>query len=452
MNDLDVLLIVPPGAPGTTPNREGASGLGAYEARPDGFRYAPHTVAQCGAVLRAADCSVEAIDAPEAGDSVEACLERVALRAARVVAVYVSWATREADAAFLAALRARPDITGISVAIGSSVRWIESDLEGADCALFGEPDLALTRLCSDLLVEQRPWPLRVWAQELSPADHTPDGLVANLDALPPPAWDLLPLERYDHLSVLASRGCPERCAWCPYVVSQGHRPRSRSPRLVLEELVLLIEKYRPRRIIFRDPVFALDSERVSSLCHLIMSDSALKPGKTLKWECESRPEHFSRPLLKLMSLAGCMGIKVGLETANEKLLARHGRVPEGETAGYLRRAQELARDCAEVGIACRAYAMVGLPGQTVEMALQTARFVQKMRPTSLSAKALIVYPGLRVQSDATYEVKEVEDQTSPLIDAQRALAQHPRPGPPRWRRALWRMAYRAGALSRRGIG
>jgi radical SAM superfamily enzyme YgiQ (UPF0313 family) len=217
---------------------------------------------------------------------------------------------------------------------------------------------------------------------------------------------------------------------------------------VLDELIRIVEQHRPQRIIFRDPVFGLDADRVASLCHLILATPSLKPGKSLKWECESRPEHFCASLLRLMSLAGCIGIKAGLETVSTDLLARHGRVSEQEIHNYLSSAQALAKDCTRFGIACRAYVMVGLPGQTEEMAQETARFVQEMRPTSLTIKPFVSYPGLCNQDAPELDAAELEAQMRPLIAVQHHLRQHPQARPSRWRRAFWRMSYRAKTLVR----
>ena len=60
----------------------------------------------------------------------------------------------------------------------------------------------------------------------------------NLDSMPFPRWDLMPVERYiipksaaagslRFLPMLSSRGCPFGCNYCPYPVGQGLPWRNR---------------------------------------------------------------------------------------------------------------------------------------------------------------------------------------------------------------------------------
>jgi len=56
-----ILLLVPPGLPGMTPNPEGSSGLGGVEHTPRGFRYPPHTVATVAAAVRDAGAAAQTV-------------------------------------------------------------------------------------------------------------------------------------------------------------------------------------------------------------------------------------------------------------------------------------------------------------------------------------------------------------------------------------------------------
>lgn len=430
-----IALVIPPGLPGTTPNREGASGLGAVEATAQGFRYAPHTVALCAATLRDAGFEVTAVDAPALGQDAEACTAVTRALDTDLMAVYVSWATRKADADFLAAWR---DLAGTRVpviAFGISTGWMSDALRNADHVLTGEPEWGLPALCRALLAVGASVPREVSSHTLDESGHTSTGLIRDLDALPIPAWDLLASERYNHLSVLSSRGCTAACGWCPYVVAQGRDHRAVSPARTLQELRDVIATYAPQRIIFRDPVFAHDRERVEGLCRLILRDPLLRPGVNLKWECESRPEHFDRRLLRLMSLAGCIGIKIGLETTDAGLLAGQGRVAsEQSVPAYLDQVAAVIDNCRRYEIASRVYVMVGLPGQTVEMARQTARYVMAWGPTSLTVKRLVAYPGLGLSAAEPPSRTEVDVQVAALGEAQVALRQRPLAPQARWER------------------
>ncbi len=99
-----VVLVDPPALPGTTANRDGAGGLGALLAEEGGFRYPPLALAVAAAGLRSAGWPVRVVDAPGENLTVAQARDRLPPEAVAAV-VLASWATAEADAAFLRALR-----------------------------------------------------------------------------------------------------------------------------------------------------------------------------------------------------------------------------------------------------------------------------------------------------------------------------------------------------------
>lgn len=429
-----VTLILPPGLPGTTPNHEGASGLGTVAFGADGFRYPPHTLATVAATLREAGHIVTVCDAVALEYDIARCVGDVLAGQPDIIGVFVSWATRETDQRFIAALREGADHSVPIIPLGISIRLMGDYLGAADHLLYGEPELSFPILCDRVMSKKG-----LLARVVSPADlaapgYDAQGLLENLDALPYPAWDLLPVGHYSHLTILSSRGCEEACSWCPYVVAQGRRFRACSPSRVVAELRELVQRYRPRRIVFRDPAFAQDADRVESICRRILADPTFRPGKNLVWECESHPQHFDRPLLHLMSLAGCVGIKVGLETVEADVLSREGRTRQ-DAEGYLAHVSELARACAHEDIALRLFLLVGLPNQTLAGAQETAAFVRSLRPASVSVKALEHYPELRLSAAPTLSQTEIEAQMA-LLSVQAPLQRH---RPSRLRDAYWEL-------------
>ena len=433
-----IVLVIPPGLPETTSNHEGSSGLGAFEVG-DGFRYPPHTAAVVGGVLRAAGYEVSVVDAVALGHDTDQCAQAVLEAQPELVGVFVSWATQEADRALLTALRQGTSLTAPVVAFGVSVRFMHEALGGADYLLEGEPELAFRALCDRLLRERGTWDHVVSPATLGVAGYDAQGLLSDLNALPFPAWDLLPVERYPFLSVLSSRGCEEHCRWCPYVVAQGRCFRACSPERVVEELREVVRLYHPRRVVFRDPAFAHQRDRVEAICRGILAERTLKPGKNLLWECESYPEHLDGALLSQMRRAGCIGIKVGLETTDAGVLYREERVrEESDVAGYLSRVAGLAHECARLGIACRLFVLVGLPGQSLDSVRETAAFVRGLPVDSLTIKAFKAYPELRTKAKVPGE-EEVRAQAEVLEGVAQAIRERPKRQAPRWRRALKRL-------------
>lgn len=387
-----VFLLNPPDLPGTTANREGSAGMGAHSEASGGFVYPPHLLATAAAVLRQARWRVMAFDAQAAGLDIEQTLAR--LPAVDALVLPISYATVASDRAFLNRLREVKPLVKV-LAIGPALRYPQvvhalNDL--ADLLLAGEPELALPAALRHLLAgDVRPG-TAVSPYPLAHDHYLPDGYLADLDALPMPAWDvfLKAGHSYPFLSIISSRGCPAGCRFCPYVAAQGPEFRAHTPARTVDELAYLQERFRPPHIMFRDPVFGHERSRALTICAEIR-----RRRLAISWECESRPEHFDGRLLRAMHAAGCTTIKIGLETTDPELLVAIGRVPDESAAlAYTQHVEELIEQCRQIGMVCRVFVMAGLPGQTLAAAKRTAGDLERLRPPRLHVKAYHWYPGI----------------------------------------------------------
>ncbi len=382
-----IALVNPPDPPDARAVREGAGGLGSL-ASAGGFAYPPHMLAACAAALRREGTSCHLVDAVGAGWSPAQTLAEIPMGG--IAVVQVGYRTREADAAFLAALRARDPAARVLL-IGPDAgdpMWLERGL--GDAVLLGEPELALPAAIQALRAGARG---ALTPRALGVPGYDARGWLVDLDALPYPAWELTPWRAYGFLSLFSSRGCPDGCRYCPYVVALGDRVRARSVEGVLAEMRWLAERFAPPRVLFRDPVFARERARVLALCAGIR-----RMGLRLAWECESRPEHFDRELLAAMRAAGCTTVKIGVESADPELLVRLGRVADIDQAReYVRQAAGVVRDAVAVGLICRVFVMVGLPGESDLAVRRTADFLRRLPDAArVHIKPFVRYPGVKL--------------------------------------------------------
>jgi anaerobic magnesium-protoporphyrin IX monomethyl ester cyclase len=410
-----VNLVNPPSAPGTTANREGAAGLGVVTLDPDAFLYPPHTLATVAAALQEDGWRIRAFDAvmQEPGPD---------LTQADLIGVFVSYDTLDTDLAYLAWLRR--NFAGLLFAFGPAMRFVgERVLHGApiDAVLAGEAEGFCGAALRHLLAQGTGEPRVLWPADVGATCCDSQGWITDLDSIAFPAWDLLPYDRYALLTVLSSRGCPDGCVYCPYAAAQGHRLRMRSGENVLEELAWLADRFQPARVVFRDPVFAHDEQRVSSIC-----EGMIRRELRLRWECESRPEHLNRGLLRLMQRAGCQWVKIGLETTDAELLYRLGRLPRPVDAeAYLAQVANVVRICKEIGLNCRVFVMAGMPSQTLDNAARTREYIGKIMPVALNVKNCEPYPGTASLFDPP---SDVDGQLKELQQAQALLPRSPRAG------------------------
>ncbi len=201
--------------------------------------------------------------------------------------------------------------------------------------------------------------------------------ITDLDSLPLPARDLLPMERYrgwgplKHLPtthLISSRGCPFDCIFCSEEAIFGKTYRKRSPEKIVEEIQHLIEKYQVKEISFYDDLFTLHKKQVLSICDEI---KARKIG--VYWKTLSRVDTVDLEMLKAMKEAGCWLISYGFESGSQEILdAIHKR----QTVEDCLRAAYLTR---KAGIQIYGFFMIGNLGETEDTVCQTIRLARKIR-------------------------------------------------------------------------
>jgi anaerobic magnesium-protoporphyrin IX monomethyl ester cyclase len=285
-----------------------------------------------------------------------------------------------------------------------------------DFVLYGEPDLTIRDLVDHFegKTDQRPAEIKVmfdkemgykpsivdgkldlhgirgivWRNGEEIVKNLPRPFVADLDDLPIPAHELLPLKTYKmpmmhgpFTFIVTSRGCTAGCTYCIKHVSYQFSVRLRSPEKIVEELWVL-KKLGIHNIHMYADLFTVSRDQVTALCKLII-DQGLK----IHWTCNSRVDYVDEEMLMLMSKAGCWFISWGIESGNEQILkhARKGTYPE-------RAVNSLALSH-KAGIMNWGYFIIGLPGETEQTIRETIDFAKKLPLDIALFHIAAPYPG-----------------------------------------------------------
>lgn len=248
----------------------------------------------------------------------------------------------------------------------------------ADFVIIGEPEHAAMRLADGERLDGR---------VQSPA-------IDDLDSLPFPRWDLLETRERAWMSlpfagrpfggmfpVMASRSCPEFCTYCPHRILASHRMRS--PENIVEEIAYLASLQPEPYVIFRDPLFTDDRDRVLALC-----DQIARRGLKLKFECETRLDHLDPVLLDTMHNAGLSAISFGVETISPDTLKKSGR-------RYIPEAQQrlVIEECRRRGIVTAGFYVFGFLQDTWDSIAATIEHSVDLGSTVAQFKILTPYPG-----------------------------------------------------------
>ncbi len=227
---------------------------------------------------------------------------------------------------------------------------------------------------------------------------SPRPLIEDLDGLGLPARDLVPMERYEMMmdfldlkgmSIMTARGCPIMCSFCSAAAMFGVTYRTRSPKLVVDEIELLMSRYGAQGIKIFDSTFTLSKRHVEQFCTEIRRRSLKFP-----WECEVRVGSVDKQLLALMQESGCYYVDVGVESGSQRVLDEGVRKKIS-----IEDAQALLRWTKELALLTKVFFTVGHPGETYKESLQTLGFIRRnRRHIRLQAfqAGIRVYPGTGV--------------------------------------------------------
>jgi anaerobic magnesium-protoporphyrin IX monomethyl ester cyclase len=292
-----------------------------------------------------------------------------------VAIVLSSLVDHRRETAWARAMRARGVRVGF---IGLAAQKLpELFVDAADFIVNGEPEHALTRVMN--------------GEALSGLVASPQ--VDDLDSLPFPYWE--PLARAGRtwripfagrpvggsLPVLASRSCPEFCTYCPHRIQSPYR--SRSVTNILDELSYLDDLRGPVHVVFRDPLFSQDRDRVIALCDGIRARRLVHT-----FECETRLDRLDEELLAIMQAAGLRAMSFGVEAVSAATLKQVGRrpIPHGHQRAMLAR-------CRELGIVTAAFYVLGFLDDTRDSISATIDYSVALGSTIAQFKLLTPYPG-----------------------------------------------------------
>lgn len=220
--------------------------------------------------------------------------------------------------------------------------------------------------------------------------NKPRERIKNLDILPMPAFDLLPIHKYKPakgsykqlpaMSMLTSRGCPGKCTFCSKPL--GNKLIYKSAKTIFKEVKYLIDNYGIREFQFYDDNFTSIRKNVIDFCKLIINNQI-----KISWCCFSRVDYVKPKMLKWMKYAGCHQIMYGIETIDKKVL---NNINKKINTKHVINAVNWTK---QAGIDIRLAFMVGNPGDTKESIIRNIAFVNKLNPDILIVNITTPYPG-----------------------------------------------------------
>ena len=257
-----------------------------------------------------------------------------------------------------------------------------------DFIIIGEPEEAIIKIAKTSKI---------------PEGRVKSNYIKDLDSLPFPDWSIFPYRSYSFSPilplrpftfVLASRGCPYKCSYCPYLVFGNYRVRK--PENLIKELIHLKRRYGIKAFYFRDPTFSLGENRIKKIAHLI-----IKNNLNLKWGCETRTDLLAIPLIKILYQAGLRAIKIGVESTDHALLKKHSRIPPA-----VEHQEEIIKFCEKIGIKVIAFYIIGIPGDTRNSIKNAIRYSKKLNTSFVNFTVCTPIPGTQFYKQMSSKITD----------------------------------------------
>ncbi|MFZ5448752.1 MAG: B12-binding domain-containing radical SAM protein [Thermodesulfobacteriota bacterium] len=295
-----------------------------------------------------------------------------------------------------------PDIYCVIGGIHATALPQETLLESAfDCLVQGEGEITILEILEHFLAgKARPHGIcGTWERGKNGEILTAPArdLIPDLDKLPFPAFDMVDFNLLKGgirtggvhckrvATVLTSRGCPYQCVFCGSKSMWHRKLRFHSSQYCLEFMEALIKEFRLDGFSFLDDELVAHKKRILELCSEITRRGL---HKNIKWEAHSSATSANEEVFRAMKDAGCVNIRIGLESGSDKILKFLKKGQATVEKNY--RAVTLAK---KAGLHVFGSFIIGSPDETIDDVIDTINFIKDSGLTSCAVFVAVPYPG-----------------------------------------------------------
>ncbi|MCP4649488.1 MAG: radical SAM protein [PVC group bacterium] len=226
-------------------------------------------------------------------------------------------------------------------------------------------------------------------------------IAEDIDRIPVPARDLLPLEKYFQINMpmglisrqtpamnmITSRGCSFDCSFCSSCHFWGRRYRPRLVENVLDEMEQL-KDMGIKELKFFDDNLTLDRERAKKLFRGMIARKF-----NFSWNTPNgiAAQTLDEEMVLLMKESGCYEITLAVESGDEQILRDVLKKPIN-----LKHTLHIAEIIKNCGIDTYGFFIIGFPQETKKQIYNTLHFMDKIRLDRISLFIANPLPGTEI--------------------------------------------------------
>jgi anaerobic magnesium-protoporphyrin IX monomethyl ester cyclase len=331
----------------------------------------------------------------------------------RIVGIYSMYSMEEDSIEFARSIRNGTDLLIAGGPLPTAKP--SSFIEDFDLVVVGEAENTTLEIVKAYLENKNPKTVSgIIYKEGSNAYHTGRrNAIDDLDSIPFPARELFDNDSYkqyyqDHFgytmtSMISSRGCPFRCDFCSRPIFKEVF-RSRSHENIVDEMQSIMDMGYDL-IWFADDCFTISKERVVKIC-----DEIIGRGLNVKWQCLSRVDAMDQEMAAKMNEAGCQRVYFGIESGDQRTLQLMKKDIDLQTA------RSAVYNANKAGIETGAFLIIGYPGESEEMILNTIHFGTTLPLDYLSFTFPYTIPGTGLYEKVKDDLMEPRKGRIKLIE------------------------------------
>ncbi|HAW49541.1 TPA: hypothetical protein DCX16_01120 [bacterium] len=249
-----------------------------------------------------------------------------------------------------------------------------------------------------------------------PKTHSLHRKIEKNIRLPIPAWELFPIKNYwslpyshgpktkKYLPMLTSRGCPYSCDFCIISETNSKKWRARTPQEVVNEIIILRDKYGVRHFQIEDLNPTVNGSRWEEICKLLIEKDV---GIFFYFASGTKAETIKLDKIPEYAKGGCRYISISPESGSPSVISQMGK--SFDHAHGLK----LIEACNKYGIYTQTCFLVGHPSEKPEDHKLSCDYLRSLVNAGLDEVAVFIiapFPG-----SLLYKENEIEMSSSKLL-------------------------------------
>jgi len=183
-------------------------------------------------------------------------------------------------------------------------------------------------------------------------------------------------------TMLTATGCPEECKFCEDSRTAVRWNSLDNIKGELDDIVNLGYK----GLYIFDDLFAISLKMIKPICEEIKK-------RSLIYRCNGQARYFNEEFAKVLADTGCKEIAFGAESGSQIIL---DNIRKRTTVEQNYKFVEL---CKKYNITCKAFLMIGLPGETYETIALTEKFIKEVQLDDFQLSVYYPYKGTSIRDE-----------------------------------------------------